>query len=94
MVFQQQVAGMPEADLVEAHHPVDHRAADSADTETMPEVLVRRDHQRRRTVVVERAAANQVIAAVFLQLDTGRLDQAHDRDLTFQASNLFFGDSG
>jgi len=43
---------------------------------------------------VEGAAADQVITAVFLEFDAGGLDQAHDRDLGFQAGDLFVGDAG
>jgi hypothetical protein len=51
---------MTEAHPFGSHHPVDHRAAGLARPQAMPQVLRRRDHQRRRLVFVERAAADQI----------------------------------
>ena len=65
---------MTEADALRPHHPVDHRSARVARTQTVPEILRRSDGQRRVPVVVERAEAKQ-IRSVPVQLDAPRLGQ-------------------
>ena len=89
----QQLHRMPEAHALGPHHPVDHRAAGLARTQAVPQVLVRRDHQRRRLVLVERTAPDQV-GAVALERDAPRLDQALQRHLGFQLLDLACGDAG
>src|ERR1700721_1257230 len=62
MLFGQELARMPEAHLVPAHHPVDHAAAGIA-TKAMPEIGFRGDDAARRVVpLMPRTAAGQVLA--------------------------------
>ena len=57
----QQLHRVAEAHALALHHPVDRPAADPA-AEAVPQVLRRRHDQRGRVVLVERAAADQVLA--------------------------------
>ena len=81
MVGPQQLDRMTEADPIGPHHPVDGRPARVASSHAVPEVLLRRDDERRRFVVVERAEAVQV-GSQPTQLDPSRLRQPLDRDFS------------
>jgi len=60
---------------------------------TTPQVLRRADHEARRPVVVERAAAHQItIGAVLGERDPLRLDQALQRHLSLQPGQLSITD--
>ena len=74
---------MSERHALRLHHPVDHRAAGLAGAEAVPEVLLRTDDERRRLVVVERAAADP-IGTVGFKLDAGALDEPNDGYLFLQ----------
>jgi hypothetical protein len=80
MLVAQQLDSMTEAHALRLHHPVDHRAAGLAGSEAVPQVLLRRDDQRRLTVVMEGAQAEKV-RTVPPPLDAARLDQALQADL-------------
>jgi hypothetical protein len=54
-----------EAHTAAAHDPVDYRASGLARAETVPQVLLRRDHQRRLVIVMEGAQTQQVGAVPF-----------------------------
>ena len=84
MICSEQLDRMAEADAFHPHHPVDDTAAHLTRAPAMPQVLLRRDDQRRRALVVERAQADEV-CAVSLQLDAARLDQPLHRDLALDA---------
>ena len=74
MVCSQQLDRMAEADAIGTHHPLDHISARVAGSQAVPEILCRRDNQRGRPVVVERALADQV-RTLPRQLDPPRLGQ-------------------
>lgn len=92
IVRLQQLDRMAEANPLGLHHPGDHVAGRVA-AEAAPQILVRRHAQRRRVVLVERAASDPVFAA-FLQLHPGRLDQPHQAHLRLQPLDLLVRDSG
>ena len=79
MIGPQQFDSMTKADAARFDDPVDHRTTRLAGAETVPQVLLRRHHQRRLAIVMKRTAADQV-RAVTLQLDAETGDQVLDRD--------------
>ena len=72
---------MAEAHALAFHHPVDHPAANIA-AEAAEQVLGHTDRQRRRVVLVERAAPHHVLAPL-LELHPRRLDQPDQAHLGF-----------
>jgi hypothetical protein len=74
---------VPEAHAFGRHHPVHHRAALATGAEAVPEVLLRRDDQRRILVVVKRTQTNKVVA-MRLELHPTRLRQPPHRNLPLQ----------
>ena len=82
MIGAQQLGGMAEADALGLHDPIDSRSADVALAHAAPQVGFRRHDQRRRAVVVERAAPHQVRPGA-LQLHPEAGHQALDGDFSF-----------
>jgi hypothetical protein len=80
MLVAQQLDRMTEAYALRPHDPVDDRAAGLTGSEAVPQILLRSDHERRLTVVMERAQAEEV-CAVPPQFDAARLDQSLQADL-------------
>src|SRR6185437_6112696 len=83
---------MPEADLFKSHDERDHIPALVALPEAVPQVLRRRDHKGRLAVIVERAAADQVLPLA-LELDASPPAQVRQW-YPLQLSKLVIGDSG
>lgn len=92
MIGPQQFDRMTEADAPRLHHPVDDRAAGLARAETVPQILLRRHHERRRAVVMELTPPDPV-RAMLLEFDPLRLNQPLQRDLLFQPVDLVVWDS-
>jgi hypothetical protein len=84
---------MAEAHPLFPHHPIHHAAAGAARAQAVPEVLLRRDHQRGLAVVVEGAQAQEV-RAVTTQHHAALLDQRRQVRLALDALDLFVGDAG
>jgi hypothetical protein len=78
---------MPEAYPFGFHHPVDYRTASAARSQAVPQILARRDDQRRLMIVMERAQADQV-RSVALKLDPSRLGQPLHRYFSLQPLDL------
>ena len=68
--------------------PVLPFAAFIAGAHAVPFVRARRDDERRRPIVVKRAAAHQILRAVPLQLNARSFDQALQTDLILDAVDL------
>ena len=88
----QDLDGVPEADALGLHHPVDRRAARLALAEAVPEVLRRSHDEGRLAVVVEGTAADQV-RTVPLQLDAPGFRETLERDLFTDSPEQLVGDS-
>ena len=73
---------MAETHAVYFHGPVDYRAAGLTGAQAVPEILLRRDHQRGAVVVVKWAAP-QPIGAVTREFNAGGFDQPLYRYLSF-----------
>ena len=71
LVRAQDLEGVAIRDAARANHPVDHRAALVALAQAVPEVLRRRNDERRLVIFVERAEAEKG-RAVRPQLDPAR----------------------
>ncbi len=71
---------MEEMQSIGLDHPVDHGATGLAGAQAVPQILRGRRHQRRRLVVVEGAAADE-IHPVLPEGDAARLGEALHRDL-------------
>jgi hypothetical protein len=80
---------MTEADAFGFLDPVDHRSTTSACSQTVPQVLARRDHQRRIVILMKGAQADEVRPAA-LQLNPLRFRQPLHRHLSFQPLDLCF----
>lgn len=76
----QQLHRVPERDSLSGHHPVDRPTTTAARPQAVPQVLRRGHHQARGLVVVERTAADQVLA-LGTQLDPATLHQPLNADL-------------
>jgi hypothetical protein len=92
MIGQEQFDRMPEADALRLHDPLDDVAALLAGPQAVPHVLIRRDDERRRMIVVEGAQPQQVLA-VPLQLDASRLDQPFERHFLFEPLDYRIGNA-
>ena len=92
MIGTQQFDGMAETDTLGLHDPIDGRAADVALAHAAPEIGFRRHDQRRRAVVMERAASD-LIRPGALQLHPEAVHQALDGDFSFQPLDLFVRDA-
>src|SRR5487761_647168 len=91
MVFAQQLTRMAEAHAFRVHHPVDYAPTFAARSLTVPDVLDGIDAQARIGVLVERAQADQVLAAPS-QLHPARFGQPLDlllRDSRHSLNLLF-----
>ena len=93
MVLAQQLDGMTEGHAFEFLDEADHIAAFTARAQTVPQILVRADHEGRGFVIVEGAASHPVLAPRF-QLHTRRLDEPDQAHLILQTRDLRFGYSG
>jgi hypothetical protein len=80
VIRAQQLDGVPEADALRAHHPVNHRASGLAGSQAMPQVLLGTDDERRLMVFMKGAQPQQV-RPVLLQLHSVRGGQPVERDL-------------
>ena len=85
--------GMPKADALRLHHPIDHRPTGTAGSKAVPEVLFRCDDQTGIFIVVKNAKADEVLP-VRLQGDAPRFREALDGDFPLQSLDLFRGNSG
>src|SRR5580692_9601763 len=84
---------MMEAHALGPHHPEDYVAALAAGPLATPHILRRIDVQTGVPVVVERAQADQLLAAAN-QLDSPRLGQPLDRHLALDPLFHFRGNVG
>jgi hypothetical protein len=92
MIGLEQLDRVPEADPARPHHPIDYRSARLARAQAVPQVFLRRNHQRRLAVVVKRAASDE-IRAVLAQLDPGCLHQPLDGYFPLQPLDFIVGDA-
>src|SRR5208282_1375225 len=92
MIGAEQFDRMAEADALGLHYPVDYRAAGLAGAETVPQVLLRTDNQRRVVIVVERAQPEQV-RAVPAEFDSPRFDKPLETHLPLEPLDFLVGDA-
>ncbi|MCY1398379.1 hypothetical protein D9M71_134090 [compost metagenome] len=91
-IVAQQLHRMRQAHALGLHHPIDHRPRRPA-AKAVIEVLLRRDRQAGRALVMEHAAHDEILAAP-LQRMALRLNQANQRHLTLEAGQFGFGNAG
>src|SRR5580692_1383698 len=87
MLLFQQFDGVTEADAFGAHHPVDHASAFPTRTETVPEIFLRADDERRRVVFVEGAESDKVRAVPF-QFYAAYFGQTFEGDFALELFDL------
>src|SRR5258708_36788950 len=92
MLLFQQLDGVTEADAFGAHHPVDYAFAFPARAETVPEIFLRADDERRRAVFVEGAQSDEVRAVPF-QFYAAHFGQTFERDFALEPLDLALRDS-
>ena len=89
----QDLDGVPEADALRLHHPINHASTGTAGPEAVPEVLFRGDDQAGIFIVVKNAKADEVLPVGF-QDDAPRFREALDGDFPLQSLDFFLWNTG
>jgi hypothetical protein len=87
MVGSEQLDRVAEAHPTRLHDPIDGRTADVADSQTVPQIGLRRDDQAGRVVLIKRTPPDQFRPP--LQFDAEAGHQALDGDFFLEPLDLF-----